>query len=328
LVGIAPTFVYFKEIDASDWKEEQIDEKVNGIHLIPFDLEKGPITRIHLFNRLENDNILLFNTHHIVADGWSFWIILHELEQLYLERTKGKKASLAPVHYTYADFVHWQSEMLKGSEGEKHWAYWRKKLSGSLPVPNLPLDYPRPEKETFRGLTLFFEIKNKLAEKIKSTIKEEKITLYTFLLTTFKVMLWQYCKQEDISVCSPFAARTKPEFENIVGFFTNLTAIRSNLSGNPSFKDLLAKVQNNITEAMKHHDYPFPTLIEKLGVEHKSIHLPNFPVRFILQKPQVKTGSDFLKGKKSIVKILWFFLAWFLLCYSAIQQYSGVMQAR
>lgn len=283
----------FAQIDAQGWSDAQRDEQVLATHETPFDLEEGPLMRVHLFTRASDDHILLCTMHHIITDGWSMWMLLDEFKHLYTAAQAGSLtaaalAQLPTATRSYADYVTWQQEMVK-SEGERLWTYWQKQLAGELPILNLPTDRPRPRVQSYRGASHHFALPAGLAQRIKQLAQREGVTLYTLLMAAFQVFLYRYSGQDDILVGSPTAGRSKPEFAPIVGYFTSPVVVRGNLRGNPSFHDFLGQMRTTVLEALAHQDFPFGLLVERLHLDRDASRPPLYQATFALQKPQQTT---------------------------------------
>ncbi|NEO72881.1 amino acid adenylation domain-containing protein, partial [Moorena sp. SIO3H5] len=272
------------QIDASNWNEDELHQKVLSAHRHPFNLETEPVMRVRWFTCSEQDHIMLVTIHHIAWDGWSANLIIKELPQLYQAILTGVEASLPPLNNSYQDYVRWQKELVEGQEGEQLWNYWQQKLGGELPVLNLPTDRPRPPIQTDNGGSYPFKLSEKLTEQLKELAQTEGATLYMTLLAAFQVLLYRYTDQEDVLVGSPTYGRTKAEFTSIVGYFVDSVVMRADLSGNLSFRDFLSQVRQTVLGAIAHQDYPFALLVEKLQVERDSSRAPLFQAYFVLQK--------------------------------------------
>jgi amino acid adenylation domain-containing protein len=249
--------------DVNNWLCETSDR--------PFDLQQGPILRFNLLiNHTTTDtlatkeHILLITLHHIVVDFWSLEIMIGELRVLYEAITTGVAAKLPAQNFQYRDYVKWSEQMLTDADGERLWTYWQQQLSGELPVLNLPTDRPRPEIQTYNGASCFFTFEDKLLQKLTELAKTEGASLYTLILTALQVLLLRYTNQEDILIGSPMVNRSRSEFEKIVGYFTNPVVLRADLSGNPTFQELLGRSRSCVLSALDHQDYPFPLLVERL----------------------------------------------------------------
>jgi amino acid adenylation domain-containing protein len=276
--------VDFQQIDAADWPADQLMSRVTEYAQRPFDLTRGPMLRVYLFTRANDDHILLFVIHHIVIDLWALLILLDELRVIYPAEQAGLSAELPPLKSEYRDYVRWQREMIAGNAGERAWQYWQQNLNGNLPVLNLPTDRPRPVVQTYSGSSYSFEIDAETTARLKTVAKTTRATLHAILLTTFQVLLYRYTNQEDILIGSPSVNRTAAELKEIVGYFTNPVVTRGDLSSNPNFSALLQQLRKTIIAGLDHQDYPLPLLIEKLQLPRDASRLPLFQAAFVLQK--------------------------------------------
>jgi amino acid adenylation domain-containing protein len=275
-------------VDASGWTEEQLNGALLEESHRPFDLERGPVMRLHLFTLSDAEHVLLMTVHHIAFDLWSLVIFMHELRELYAAAKEQRTAALQPLKHQYADYVRWQEKMLNGADGARLWSYWQKQLGGELPVLNLPTFRPRRPVQTFRGEAHRFTLDAEVAHRLKALSQDTGATLYMILLAAYQVLLHRYSGQDDIIVGSLVASgRNRAEFAKLVGFFDNQIALRADLSTNPSFRQFLAQVQAVVLEGFRHQQYPFPLLVEKLQPERGSNRAPLFQTMFILQKAQL-----------------------------------------
>ncbi|MFO0163754.1 MAG: condensation domain-containing protein, partial [Microcystis sp.] len=276
-------------IDASDWSEYQLVEKIYAIADRPFNLEKDSVLRVNLFTRSAEEHILLLTMHHIASDMWSYDLLLGEFQTLYTNEIKrisqGQTETVDSLSgkKSYADFVHWQSEMLSGSRGEKQWQYWQKQLAGELPILNLLPDKPRPPVKTYEGASYIVKLDEQLIEKLKHLALASGTSLYRILLTAFYVQLYRYTNQTDILLCSPMRGRPGKEFKEIVGYFSNLTVLRVSVQENATFTELLAQVSKIVSQAQNHQDYPFSLLAEKLQPQRDPSRSPFSQVSFAWQ---------------------------------------------
>ena len=254
----------------------------------PFDLGKGPLMRGSLLRLAEDDHVLLLTIHHIVSDGWSGGILMRELTTLYEAFSEGKPSPLAEMPIQYADFAVWQREWLQGEVLEEQLAYWSQRLGGALPRLELPIDRPRPLVQAYRGSYASAKVSKDLNEQLKAMARGEGVTLYMLLLAAFQVLLSRYSGQEDIIVGSPIAGRNRAETEGLIGFFINTLALRTNLSGNPTFRNLLQRVRDAALGAFEHQDLPFEKLVEELQPERSLSYSPIFQVMFVLQNAPSK----------------------------------------
>jgi amino acid adenylation domain-containing protein len=251
--------------------------------LQPFDLTQPPLFRVKLFLLSSEDYILLLLVHHTIGDGWSLGIFLREWLTLYNAITAGLPAELPTMPLQYADFAHWQRQSLQGAALEKHLSYWRKQLGGELPVLTLPLDRPRPARQTFRGHACRGMLSSGLTEALKEVSRQENVSLFMTLLTAFQILLCRYSGQEDIIVGSPIANRNQPEFEGVIGPFLNILAMRTDLSEDPTFREALRRVRDVTLAAYAHQDIPFEKIVEELQPERSLSRMPLFQAMLILQ---------------------------------------------
>jgi amino acid adenylation domain-containing protein len=231
----------------------------------------------------EGDYVLIVNTHHIVMDGWSKGIMLKELITLYEAFSEGKPSPLSELPVRYTDYAYWHHEWLQGKMFESQLAYLKEKLSGAPPVLELPLDYPRPNIAGGRGSMVPFTLSTAKLQELKDTAKKENVTLFMVLMSAYIALLYRYSGMEDIIVGTPVAGRHRVELEPLIGLFVNLLAIRNDLSGDPTFKELLNRVRNVSLEAFSHQDVPFDKLVEELNPQRNLSINPIFQVMFQLQ---------------------------------------------
>ncbi|TCP54483.1 amino acid adenylation domain-containing protein [Tumebacillus sp. BK434] len=249
----------------------------------PFTLTAGALVRAKLFRIAEADHVLLLTMHHIISDGWSMGVLIDELSKLYDAFRQGAASPLAPLPIQYADFAHWQRQWFRGDVEEQQLAYWKQTLQGAPAVLQLPTDKPRPAVQTFVGATREIVLSAALTERLKALSQQEGATLFMTLLAAFNVLLARYSGQEDIVVGSPIAGRTRPETHGLIGFFVNTLALRTDLSEDPSFRELLQRVREVTLGAYAHQDLPFERLVQEVRPERDMSHPPMFQVMFALQ---------------------------------------------
>ena len=247
-----------------------------------FNLEQDLLLRVTLLKLNSSEHIVLFTTHHIVTDGWSTEILIKEIATLYQAFLTGKPSPLPELSIQYADFALWQREWLQGETLSTQLNYWQQQLQ-NLPRIDLPTDYPRPAKTAYQGAASTFELSPALTVAIKTLAQQEGVTLFMLLLAAFQVLLSRYTDREDIAVGTPIANRNRGEIEGLIGFFANTLVLRTNLEGNPSFRELLQRVRELTLAAYTHQDLPFEKLVEELKVERHLNHNPLFDVMFTLE---------------------------------------------
>jgi amino acid adenylation domain-containing protein len=288
----------FESIDLSDTPEGRRLERArflaNDEAQRPFNLRTGPLLRASLLRFADNDHVLLLTIHHIVSDGWSVGVIIKELKALYEAFTRGEKSHLPELPIQYADFAHWQRNRMQGEVLERQLGYWRTQLAGQLPVLELPTSRPRPARHTQNGAVQVWELPREITDGVKSLSQAEGVTLFMTLLAAFKVLLLRYTGQQDILVGTPIANRNRTEVEGLIGLFINTLVLRTDLSGDPSFRELLARVRELALEGYANQDVPFEKLVEELQPERDLSRTPLFQVMFVMQNnpmPELKMGS-------------------------------------
>jgi len=248
-----------------------------------FDLAQGPLFRASLLQAGREHNILLLTMHHIISDGWSISLLLQELSPLYNAFCVGKISPLSEMSIQYADFAVWQRQRFQEKGLDESLAFWKKQLQNAPSVLQLPTDYPRPALQTFRGARQPIQLSKTLVNAIRVLSRQEDCTLFMTLLAAFKVLLYRYTGQNNIVVGSPVANRNQSQIEGLIGFFVNTLPLRTDLSGNPTFRQLLACVRETALDAYAHQDLPFEKLVEELQPERSLSHGTLFQTMFILQ---------------------------------------------
>ena len=249
----------------------------------PFDLQNGPLLRLCLFCLAPEEHVLVLVMHHIVTDGWSMSILFKELAEFYGQLAYGKAAKMAALPLRYTDFAHWQLDNLTDETLRGDVEYWRENLQGCQDLLEIPGDHPRPPIQSHHGSIESFVIDDAVTGQIKELCGREGVTLHMALLAVFQVLLSRYTGKEDILVGTPTAGRDDPDLANIIGCFVNTLVIRADLSGGPSFTELLQRVRIKALEAYAHQKLPFGQLLAKLTRERPRSHTPLFQVMFILQ---------------------------------------------
>lgn len=283
----------FEEENASGWSEEHLQSRLERLAFRSFDLEHEPGFRVVLFKRSEQETILLLAVHHIITDFWSMTMFASELMAFYVSEQTGIPPDLPDPRAAYADFAHWRNAYLTGPEGERHWEYWKNQLSGELPVLNLPVDRARKPVQSFRGETQHLRIDAELTQRIKALASSSGATLYATLLASFQTLLHRYTGQHDILTGSAMAGRTHPDLAEVMGYFVNPVAMRTNFANAVSFNDVLEQVRGHVLDALDHQEYPPALLAERLGVSHRDASRPPlFETTFIFEKAHVAGMGD------------------------------------
>jgi len=248
----------------------------------PFNLSKGPLLRLMLLRLDEAEHILLVNLHHIVFDEWSSGVLIGEFGTFYAAFTQDQRVSLPELPVQYADFAHWQQEWLQGEVLELQLNYWRQQLR-NVPTLDLLNDRPRPPAQSYRGAVQLLELPQSLLSGVEELSQQSGVSLFMTLLAAFQALLYRYTGQTDIAVGSPIANRNRSELEGLIGFFVNSLVLRTDLSGNPTFQELLGRVREVALEAYAHQDLPFEKLVEELQPTRDLSRNPLFQVVFALQ---------------------------------------------
>ena len=263
-------------------KEERAKQVTREEAGRPFDLAQGPVIRAQLLRLDEQEHILLLTTHHIVSDAWSAGILFKELGDLYNALSEQKPPPLAALPIQYADFAEWQRTWLQNEVLGQQVSYWRSKLDGMATL-DLPTDHARTTAEGSHGAYQHLTLSQSLSERLTELSKREGATLFMTLLAAFQILLSRYSGQDDIAVGSPIAGRNREEIENLIGFFINTLVLRTDLSGKPTFRELLENVKDTAVAAYAHQDLPFEKLVEELQPERDMARNPLFQVMFQFQ---------------------------------------------
>jgi amino acid adenylation domain-containing protein/non-ribosomal peptide synthase protein (TIGR01720 family) len=250
---------------------------------VPFDLKQGPMLRLTLLWVSSDEYILSLTMHHIISDGWSLGVFIRELANLYLAFTAGKASPLPELLMQYTDFAVWQRRRLSGKRLEDQLGYWKRQLEGAPPVLDLPVDRPGSAVESFSGAHETFDLEPELSEALRSLSRANGVTLFMTLLAAFQTLLTRYVNQPDIVVGVPIANRTRTETEPLLGFFVNSLVMRTDTSGDPTFRQLLERVRKVALDAYKHQEIPFEKLVDELQVQRSLNNTPLFQVMFALQ---------------------------------------------
>ena len=260
-------------------RQEQAARLVEQEANRPFDLEQGPLARFLLIEIEPEDHVLVLTMHHIIGDQWSFGVIGYEFAFFYNAFCRGDVPSAKPILLQYADYAVWQRRCLTDDWLSAQSNYWQKKLAG-LSKLSLPTDHPRPVTQTFNGSHRMLEFPTSLIERLKQFSAEHNATVFMTLLACFQILLSRYSGQTDVAVGSPIANRTQSAVESIIGSFVNTLVIRTDLSGDPTFIELLARVRETALEAYANQDFPFDKLVEMMHSSRDQSSAPLVQVLF------------------------------------------------
>ncbi|WP_062347635.1 non-ribosomal peptide synthetase [Herbidospora yilanensis] len=248
----------------------------------PFDLTRGPLVRALLIRLDDREHVLVVTAHHSVADGWSLGVLHRELSACYNAASRGQAPDLPALRIQYGDYAAWQHDRFTDETLAPHLGYWRDRLAGAAQL-ELPTDRPRPAVTSHRGAGLTVTMPGDLLEGLRRLGRAEGTTLFMTLLAAFQAVLARHSGQDDISVGTPVAGRGRPELDDLVGFFVNTIVLRGDLSGDPAFRELLARTRQAALDAYTHQDLPFERLVEAVGGARDPGRSPLFQVLFALQ---------------------------------------------
>jgi amino acid adenylation domain-containing protein len=246
----------------------------------PFDLARSPMLRARLLRLQPDEHVLLFTMHHIASDAWSMGVLVSEVGQLYAAFSEGSPSPLAELPVQYADYAVWQRERLQGAALDEQLSFWREQLEGAPAALDLPTDYTRPPEPDTRGASQRLTLPRELSARLRELSRREGCTPFMTLLTAFKILLSRHTGQTDVVVGTPVTGRRMKELEGLIGFFINTLALRTDLSGTLSFRQLLGRVRETTLKAQDHSELPFEKLVEELQPERRMNRHPLFEVLF------------------------------------------------
>ncbi len=285
------------ELLESTVDEAQLQARVQAEITRPFDLLHGPLLRLNLLRLSEEEHVLVLVQHHIVSDGWSMGVMVQELMQFYAAFSQGQACELAPLSIQYPDYALWQRSWMEAGEKARQLGYWCEQLGGTQPVLELPLDHPRPARQSYRGARHDVALEPALVASLKALAQREGVTVFMLLLAAFQTLLYRYSGQSDIRVGVPNANRNRAETEGLIGFFVNTQVLKADIDGQMTFSQLLAQVKQRALEAQSHQDLPFEQLVEALQPERSMSHNPLFQVMFNHQtQTRTSAGAQQLPG--------------------------------
>ncbi|HEU4561404.1 MAG TPA: condensation domain-containing protein, partial [Longimicrobium sp.] len=247
----------------------------------PFDLERGPLLRVTLLRLAHEEHVVLFTVHHVISDAWSIRVLMRELTVLYDAFSRGQPSPLPELPVQYADFTLWQHERVSGALLNEQLAYWRKALAGAPPVLELPTDRPRTPWPDPAGAVRPFVLPAETGRALAEVAQREGATLFMVMMAAWQLLLGRWAGQEDVVVGTPIAGRTRREVEGLIGLFANTLALRGDLSGDPTFLELLGRVREATLGAHAHQDLPFERLVQELDVDRDAASSPLFQAMLV-----------------------------------------------
>jgi amino acid adenylation domain-containing protein len=287
-------------VDFSGLPEEEQEQAVKRYYSeqgnLPLNLQQGPVIRFTILHLAENENYLFFSTHHIGSDAWSREIVINEIMQLYDAFRSGRVPHLPDLPIQYTDYALWERQWLNGNTLTTYLDHWKNILSGDLPILELPTDRPRPAVQSSHGAKYRFQLPQALSSELSVFCKREHLTLFQPLLAAYALLLTRYTGLEDIIIGCPFANRSRPEMDGLVGLFVNTLPIRIKLSGNSSVHTFLKQVRDVMVDAFSWQAAPFEALVSKISPKRDLSHTPVFQVMITLRNvPKRQTSIEGLK---------------------------------
>jgi amino acid adenylation domain-containing protein len=261
----------------------EVNRLIEAEEQTPFDLSRGPQLRVSVRLLEAKKHVVVFALHHIIFDAWSMNVFMRELAALYEAFSSGRRLQLPDLPVQYADFAHWEKATMQSERLEACLEFWKEHLKEPLPVLQLKTDHPRPDLQSFRGAKQDFVIPAELAGKLKKLGRQEGATLFMVLFAAFNILLHYCSSQTDIVVGTDVANRVDPQVENLIGFFVNQIALRTDLSGDPEFLELLSRVRTATLNAYGRQDLPFDRLVNAMGLQRSAQKAPLFQVKLVLE---------------------------------------------
>jgi len=288
------------ELDAAGWSAGAVRERLHAEADRPYDLERGPLFRLVVFRRPPSEgDLLLFAAHHAVTDFWSVGILLRELGELYRPGGEGGAETLEPLAASYTDYVSWQRTMLEGDEGRRLWEYWRRRLDPPLADLDLPTDRPRPPVQSYRGGAVATRLPRELWARVRSLARDGDATPFMLLVAVYQLLLGRVTGREALQVGSFAAGRSAAWQAGIAGYFVNPIVLRVDLAGDPTFRELSARVRGLVLGAFEHQGLPFAHLAERFQPERDPSRSPLFQAAFVslaVQRPEEAALPAFAVG--------------------------------
>ncbi|QKI81708.1 non-ribosomal peptide synthetase [Kroppenstedtia eburnea] len=288
VIASAPSELQIPVIDLSEegveFRSMQVQRLIGQLAEQTFNLTQGPLFRSHLLKLKKDEHVLVLTLHHIVTDGWSNDVLIQELGQLYKAFVKGQPLPLPELPVQYADYATWQRQWLQGDRLDRQLKYWTHRLADAPSPLALQTDYPRPPVLSYRGAVRFFELPTGVSAALKKLSSHAGVTLFMTLLAAYKTLLFRESGEEDLVIGFPVANRNRSEIEGLIGFFVNTLVLRTDLSGNPTFQELLQQVKEVALEAYANQDVPFEKLVEELQPERNRSYSPLCQVVFAFQQ--------------------------------------------
>ena len=286
-----------RQWDAAGWSDEALEAQARELARRPFQLEHEPVWRLDLLTRSAREHVLVLTLHHIAVDLVTMNVLLEELGTLYASARRGVPAELPAPGLSFAEGVRWEQELLASPEGERQWNHWKQELAGELPVLNLPLDRPRPARQSAQGASHPFTLAPATVQRVRAVARAEGSTFLTVLTAAYQALLHRYTGQAEVIVGTPVPGRRgMAGLEKVAGTFINMLPLRSRLPEQASFRELLAGTKGALERGRAHQDYPFSMLVERLLPARDASRAPVFQAMIMLQRsPREELTSFFLR---------------------------------
>lgn len=281
--GTSLSFVDLSHLAPADREQASVN-LANSEARRPFHLAKDPMLRAVLFCLSETQHVLVITLHHIAADGWSIGVLFDELAKAYPAFASGNSPQLPPLTIQYRDFAKWQREQLQGAALERSLTFWKQQLAGISDYSDLPrVDHPRVAHQTFEGATLRTVIPDHTLSAIGELGQQRRATPFMVMLAAFQALLQRNSEKTEVVLGVPVANRNRPEFTKLIGCFINMVVVRGDLSGDPTFLELLGRVRETSLAAFLHPELPLSELVRHLRPKRSSSHTPWFQVQMVFQ---------------------------------------------
>jgi acyl transferase domain-containing protein/SAM-dependent methyltransferase/acyl carrier protein len=276
--------IKFECVDVSTWSKKELYNVLNQEARKPFNIVNGPLWRARLYSVSENEHYFFLSMHHIITDGWSMWIFMYELNDIYEAETKNLQVELPTLPLQYTEYTNWMYQELLGQEGKEMQKYWSEKLQNVPHELTLNFQKQRPSSIKTDGAKKNFRLSKEQSKQLVSFSESNGLTPYMTLLSTFGTLMYLYSKQKEFVIGSPVSGRTHPDFEGLMGYFINMLPIRLKMDENLAFKHLLNQVKNTVLEAYDNQVYPFSLMVNDLQVPRDPSRSPLFQVAFVWQQ--------------------------------------------
>ncbi|HET8705063.1 MAG TPA: condensation domain-containing protein, partial [Pseudomonadales bacterium] len=283
----------FQEVDARQWNEQRINDWIEQEADKPFDLSHESALRVSVLYG-QNETLLLASVHHIATDLWGLVLIAADIQRDYSALIQGEWITVTPPKHQYREHVQWQQNLIASDAGLHLQNYWLDALRGASMQLDLPLDYSRPAVMTMRGDKSIRMLSSALAAKVRQFCKQEAITPFVLFQSVFQLLAYALTGRQQFLVGTPTVGRSAPGMEEVVGDFANPVVLRAEVVAKNSAKQLLQQVKQTVLEALKHQDYPFPLLIQRLNPPRDASRTPVFQLMFLWH--QGNPGAAFQQG--------------------------------